>query len=514
MTDDTIIVETIDNSFLYLETTPSISAELSDYFSFFSPNYKFMPAYKNGRWDGKIRLYKMMNSTLPVGLFNMLSKFASDNNYNIIDRRVPIILKTPSESEIESFLSNLSVHSNGSRIEHYDHQINGIKTALIDNRATILSATSSGKSLQIYSIIRWYFDKIDGKILLIVPTVSLVDQMYNDFKDYASHDEWSVDNNVHTIKGGKNKNSDKRIYISTWQSIFKQKPEYFKQFECVICDEVHLASSKSISYIMDNCINAYIRLGFTGTLKDTKIHQMFVVSMFGDIKNVASARKLMDEGLISKLDIKFVVFKYPIVHCIEVNKRVVEKVLPGGVKKYRDNYRFESNFVETYAPRYIFVLNLLKHLKGNTLILFNKVEKQGKPLFSFLKKKLDNTKKKLYYISGETKPKERERIRKEMEKGDSSILVASYGTLSTGVNIKNLKYVIFFSPYKSEIKVLQSIGRVLRKSTNKTKAVVFDFVDDFRYKKYVNYYYKHFMKRYEIYKKERFPVSISEYNLK
>lgn len=514
MIDNTIIVETINNSYLYIDTTPSISAELSDHFSFFAPNYKFMPAYKNGKWDGKIRLYKMMNSTLPVGLFNLLSKFASDNNYTVIDRRIPNKLKTPSESEIEVFLSDLNIHANGDEIKHHDHQVDGIKTALIDSRATILSATSSGKSLQIYSIIRWYLEKIDGKILLIVPTVGLVDQMYSDFIDYASHDEWSVHDNIHLIKAGKKKDSDKRIYISTWQSIFKQKPEYFEQFECVICDEVHVASAKSISYIMDNCINAHIRLGFTGTLKDTKIHQLFIVSMFGDIKNVASARLLMDKGLISSLDIRFVVFKYPIVYCKEVNKRVVEKVLPGGVKKYRDNYRFESNFVETYAPRYVFVLNLIKHLKGNTLILFNKVEKQGKPLFSFLKKKLDNTQKKIYYISGETKPKERERIRKEMEKGDDSILVASYGTLSTGVNIKNLKYVIFFSPYKSEIKVLQSIGRVLRKAKGKTKAVVFDLVDDFRYKKYVNYFYKHFMKRYEIYKKERFPVSVSEYNLK
>jgi superfamily II DNA or RNA helicase len=119
----------------------------------------------------------------------------------------------------------------------------------------------------------------------------------------------------------------------------------------------------------------------------------------------------------------------------------------------------------------------------------------------------------IYYISGMTKANEREKIRRNMEKEENAILVASYGTLSTGVNIKNLDGAIFAYPYKSEIRVLQSVGRLLRKADGKNIAVLFDLVDDFRWKKSVNYLYKHFLKRYEIYHKERFPINVSEYHL-
>ena len=512
MEQDTIIVETQNNSFLQIDTEPHIARELSDFFSFMSPNYQFIPSYKNGTWDGKIRLYKIMGSILPVGLYNILLKFASERDYKIIDRRTPSSIKIATESEIEAFCKHLNPHSGGKQIEHYDYQLESVKKTISNGRSTIVSTTSSGKSLIIYSIIRWYEEKVNGKILVLVPTVGLVSQMYSDFDDYSSEVEWCSGDNVHKIHQGKKKVSDKKIFISTWQSLQRMPREYFEQFDVILCDEVHGAEAKTINWIMDCSINASIRAGFTGTLKSKTLHQLSIVGMFGDIIKVTSARDLMDRGIITPLEVKFLVLKYNDKINKEINRKVVEKVTPTGKKIYRNNYQNEMNYITECIERYVYICNLVSVLPGNTLVLFNKVDKHGKPLYNMLRKRLDK-KKPVYYISGETKADKREKIRGDVENESNSVLVASYGTLSTGVNIKSLQFVIFASPYKSEVKVLQSIGRILRKKKGKKKAVLFDIVDDFRYKKYVNYSFKHFRKRYDMYRVERFPVSISEYQL-
>ena len=512
MEQDVIVVETINNSFLQIDTDPSIARELSDFFSFKTPNYQFMPKFKNGLWDGKTRLYKILGSTLPSGLYEILLKFASDNDYSVIDRRTPSNLERPSEREVEAFCASLRPHSGGKKIEHYDYQLESVKYTILNDRATIVSTTSSGKSLIIYSLIRWYQRTLKGKILVIVPTTNLVSQMYSDFDDYSSEISWCSEDNIHKIYQGQKKNSDRKTYVSTWQSLQHMPPEYFKQFDAILCDEVHGADAKTITWIMDNSINAFIRAGFTGTLKSKTLHQLTIIGLFGDIKKVTTARELMDRGIITNLDSKFLVLKYNQDICKEINRKVVEGITPSGKKIYRNNYVNEIDFITQCHQRNIFISNLVSVLKGNVLVLFNKVEKHGKPLYNLLSTRLDKEKN-VYYISGETKVDKREQIRGTIETETNSVLVASYGTLSTGVNIKSLQYVIFASPYKSEIKVLQSIGRILRLKKGKNRAVLFDIVDDFRYKKSVNYAFKHFSKRFDIYKSEKFPVTVSEYNL-
>lgn len=513
MEPNVIVVETENNSFLKIDTDPSIGRELSDFFSFMTPNYRFMPLYKNGRWDGKTRLYKILGSVLPAGLYGILLKFASDRDYKIVDRRVPPKYDKPSERELEAFLTSLRPHSdNGVPIEHYDYQIESVKFATQDERVTILSATSSGKSLTIYSIIRWYQRIISRKILVIVPTINLVSQMYTDFDDYAQKVSWCSEDNIHKIYQGQDKYSDKNVYVSTYQSLAKMPKKYFEQFDVVLCDEVHGAEAKSISGIMKKSVNASIRVGFTGTLKDMTLHKLAIVGLFGDIKKVVGTREMMDRGLATELEVKFMMLKYNTDICKEINRKIVERITPTGKKIYRKNYFSEIDFITECPQRNLYISNLASVLPGNVLILFTKVHKHGKPLYELLKKRLDK-KKNVYYISGETKVEKRESIRGTLEQETNSVLLASYGTFSTGVNVKSLQYIIFASPYKSEIKVLQSIGRVLRLKEGKKKAFLFDIVDDFRYKKSVNYSYKHFVKRFDIYKKERFPITVSEYRL-
>ena len=507
-----ITVTNINDSFLHIDTNASIMRELSDFFSFMTPNYKFMPKFKNGMWDGKTRLYKIMGSTLPAGLFGILCKFASEREYEVIDERTPTCMPITNSDEIEAFLKDLKPYSGGEPIEHYDYQIDAIKTSILDQRATIISTTASGKSLNIYSLIRYLETRVKGKILVIVPTISLVTQMYSDFDDYASEIEWSSEKNVHQIYQGQKKDADRKCYVSTYQSIYKQPNEYFEQFSAIICDEVHGAEAVSIVGIMEKSINAHFRIGFTGTLKNPKLHQLTITGLFGDIKQVTTARDLIDRGIIADFQAKFIVLKYNQDICKEITRKVVTGKTPFGKELVRDNYINEVNFITENMKRNIFIANLVSVLDGNVLVLFNKVEKHGKPLYELIKKKLDN-KKNVHYISGETKAVNREKIRNTIENETNGVLVASYGTLSTGVNIKSLKFVIFASPYKSEIKVLQSIGRILRKCKGKDKATLFDIVDDLRYKSKKNYCFSHFEQRFEMYKEERFPISVSEYKL-
>jgi superfamily II DNA or RNA helicase len=511
MNPNTIYIHPINASKVFISAEESILHELWDYFSFFAPNYRFIPKYKNGLWDGKIRLFNKSLRTLPTGLVGRLSKFASDNDYVIVDKRVPKTEETPTEAEIEAFMDGLNIHAGGKKIEYHDHQTEAIKHIITHDMSTILSSTSSGKSLVIYTLIRWYQEHTDGKILIIVPNTGLIHQMFSDFDDYASEDTWCSEDNVHKIYAGQEKQSDKKVYLSTWQSLQRMNEEYLSQFSVVFCDEVHTAEAKVLSGIMGRCTNAYTRAGFTGTLKSKTIHQLAIIGLFGDIRVVATNQTLAEKGIITPFKVNFVVLKYKGMICKEMCRKVVEKVMPNGKKKYRNNYRFETDFITQYNPRNIFILNLAKSLKGNYLILFDKVHKHGIPLYKMLKEAMPD--RPIYYISGMTKANEREKIRRNMEKEENAILVASYGTLSTGVNIKNLDGAIFAYPYKSEIRVLQSVGRLLRKADGKNIAVLFDLVDDFRWKKSVNYLYKHFLKRYEIYHKERFPINVSEYHL-
>jgi superfamily II DNA or RNA helicase len=470
-----------------------------------------MPKYKNGLWDGKFRLFKILGGTLPCGLYDKLCSFASERDYEVIDARVPSYLECPSMSVVDAFLNELDIYSGGKSITPYDYQVQAIKTVIKSERSTIISATSSGKSLNLYALTRYYQTRLKGKMLIIVPTVSLVHQMYSDFDDYSSKQLWNVEDYIHKIYAGQDKNSEKKIYLSTWQSLQRQPKSYFLQFDCIFCDEVHVADAKSITAIMEKSTNAFIRAGFTGTLKDIKLHELCITGMFGDIKRVVTNREMMDMGSATELDVKFLVLKYSESTSKEINRKVIKEITPQGEKVYRNNYQNEMDFIAQCTPRNNYISNLVNVLDGNVLVLFTKVENHGKPLFSLLKKKLH--KRNVYYISGVTKGDKREQIRNSMEQEKNAVLVASYGTLSTGVNIKSLKYVVFASPYKSEIKVLQSIGRILRLKKGKNRAFLLDIVDDFRYKKSINYSYKHFSRRWDIYKEEQFPVSISEFNL-
>jgi superfamily II DNA or RNA helicase len=486
-----------DYSMLYVDCEPGIGAELSDYFSFYVPGYKFMPAYKNKVWDGKIRLFNRMTGELNAGLFVYLLKYAKSRSYKLEQVKTeygyPIVNEQIDTEDFNEFLYELNLP-----FMPYEYQYNSIIRGINQNRAILLSPTGSGKSFIIYLLSQYYLRRIkehNEKVLIVVPTTSLVEQLSSDFiNDYKMND---YDEKVHKIYSGKDKNTDKDIVISTWQSIYKLGPKWFKQFGMVIGDECHGFKSKSLSSIMNKSNEAKYRFGLTGTLDGTQTHQLVLEGLFGPVYEVTRTKDLQEEGTLAPLDIKIPVLQY---------SKELKDELKGST------YQNEIDFLCKNDKRNNFIANLAESMNGNTLVLYNFVEKHGKPLYDLINSKVKEGRK-VFFVSGDVNVDDRETIRKIVEKQKDAIVVASLGTFSTGINIKNLHNIIFASPSKSQIKVLQSIGRGLRQSENGATTVLYDIVDDLSMGKHKNFALKHSVERIKIYEKQEFKYKMIKVDL-
>jgi superfamily II DNA or RNA helicase len=497
---ETITIQKKNEVFLNIQTDPSIEMELSEHFQFFVPGYKFMPAYRNRMWDGKIRLFDSRKKTLYCGLHKYLREFCDVRDYNleVIESPQYGTLESSLEPNLEGLLSNLSLSVNGVDIIPRQYQLEGLSHTLSKEKSLLLSPTASGKSLIIYLAIRYYLDVFDGNVLLIVPTTSLVEQMYSDFGDYSRKDTWSHEENCHRIYSGREKiGVQQRIIISTWQSIYKLPANWFSGFGMVIGDEAHNFKAKSLTSILEKCTEAKYRIGTTGTLDGTQTHQLVLEGLFGPVYKVTTTKELMDNDDLAQLNIDILILKYKEEYCKQIVK---------------EKYQQELDFIVRYEPRNNFISNLALDQKGNTLILFNYVDKHGKPLHSLLQTKMPD-KRKLFYVSGETDVDTRESVREITEKEKDAIIVASIGTFSTGINIRNLHNIIFASPSKSQIRVLQSIGRGLRKSEDGTDTKIYDIADDLHWKNQKNYTLQHAAERIKIYSKERFNYKMYDVNI-
>jgi superfamily II DNA or RNA helicase len=477
-----LIIEPVDSVYIKVKCEKGYAKELSDFFTFKVPGHKFMPAFRNKMWDGQIKLYNIYKQEIYAGLEDYVIQFAKDRSYNIERRETPK-KNSITPDEVVKFAKLLNIPFN-----LHDHQVEGICHAINNDRCLLLSPTGSGKSLIIYTLVRYYLDRINPKkkILIIVPTISLVTQMYSDFFEYSKTSEWKLRKYCHKIHGGEEKETDKQIVISTWQSIYKMSKTYFDEFEVVIGDECHLFKSKSLTAIMTKLTGCPYRIGTTGTLDGTFTHKLVIEGLFGRVHKVTSTKELMDKELLSKLNIDCIVLNYP----PEVKQ---------SCKKFK--YAEEIDWLVQNQKRNEFICNLAESLKGNTLILFQFVEKHGKVLYDILQK-MNN--KKVFFVHGGTEADDREMIRKIVEKEENAIIVASYGTFSTGISIKRLHNIVFSSPSKSRIRVLQSIGRQLRKSEFKEKAKLYDIADDLSWKSHQNHTLRHFGERLKIYEHEKF----------
>ncbi len=471
-----------------IDAESSVLSRIKDAFTFDVPNARFTPAFRNKMWDGKIRVFNPNTRLLPIGLLDHLLEICRDEGHAVsLDERFRTEY-TVEEDDAREFMEGLGITAHGSAITPHSHQVAAFHHAVNRRRCLLLSPTASGKSLVIYSLIRWWLDRIpeDRKVLVVVPTISLVKQMVSDFKDYSGGNGWDAEKMCLAVHGGTKKESDARVVVSTWQSIFKLPKSYFDQFAAVVGDEAHLFKAQSLTGIMTKLTDCYERVALTGTLDGSKTHRMVIEGMFGRAMTVTTTRDLMDKNLVSDLDIECILLTYP-----EADRKLMKDL----------TYKEEIDFLVADPRRNEMITRLSTSVKGNTLVLFNYVEKHGKRLFEKISQSTD---RKVFYISGDTDADEREAIRKATENEDGAIIVGSYGTLSTGINIRSLRNIVFASPSKSRIRVLQSIGRQLRKSETKKKARLYDIADDMHWKSRKNHTLKHFMERVRIYSEEMF----------
>ena len=481
-----MIISKKNEVYVRVDTEPNIARELSDFFTFEVPGARFMPSYKKRIWDGKIRLYNQMNGEVYLGLIPYIQEFAKLNDIDIEYKGdVNATQSSFTHGVCKGFIRNIKPKSNGKSIELRDYQTDAVVHAIRNNRSLLLSPTASGKSLIIYLLSRWYES---NRILILVPTTSLVEQMYTDFLDYGY-----LESKMQKIYQGYTKDISSEVTISTWQSLYKMPRKFFEQFGCILGDEVHLFKAKSLTNIMNKMHMTKYRHGFTGTLDGTQTHRLILEGLFGSVNKVTSTKELMEKKTLAKLKIKCIVLQYPDADC----------------KFMKDqNYQDEVDLIVRDERRNKFILNLTTHLKGNTLVLFQFVEKHGAVLYDMMK----DLNRKVFYVHGGTDTQTREEIREITENEKNAIIVASYGTFSTGINIRNLHNVVFSSPSKSRIRVLQSIGRGLRTTNDKTGATLIDIADDFTWKSRQNFTLRHFMERINIYNEEEFDYTIK--NLK
>ena len=475
-----VVIEKVNNIYVQVTAEPGILQEMSEFFTFSTPGYQFSPAFKSRHWDGKIRLLNLNTRQIYLGLVPYIKKFCKDSNYTCeyIDEEREVY-----PIDTKNLASALSLS-----MEPRDYQLLASSVGLTKKRTVLISPTASGKSLIIYMMIRHFLNTGKKRGLLIVPTINLVTQMHGDFKNYSSINGWDVDKYCQKIYGGESKIPDTDLIISTWQSIYDMPKKYFTQFDFIIGDEAHTFKAKSLTSIMTKLINCDVRIGTTGTLDDSKVNKLVLEGLFGPTFKVISTKELIERKQLANFSIKCIVLKYPEIVC---------KTVKGFT------YQDEMAFLVQHEGRNRFITDLALNLKGNSLVLFTYVEKHGKILYDWITEKANG--RKVFFIHGGVEAEEREAVRHITEQENDAIIVASYGTFSTGVNIRNLHNIIFSSPTKSKIRALQSIGRVLRLGENKDAATLYDIADDLRYGPYTNFTLKHYEERVKIYSEEKFP---------
>ena len=488
-----IEIEKINHVHLRIYTDPGVAQELSEFFTFEMPGARFTPQFKARLWDGKIRMFDIYRKTLYVGLERYVYEFAERNGYTVrvIDQREP--KEEVTAEEVADFAKWLNPCSRGKPIEIYDYQIEAVRKALSDERVLLLSPTASGKSFIIYTTMRWHLEN-KRKCIIIVPTTSLVEQLFTDFEDYSSQNGWKTNRHVQKLYSGFTKDVQSDVLITTWQSVYKQPANWFKQFDVIFGDEAHNFKAASLKTCMEKMPLTRYRVGTTGTLDNKKVHKLVLEGMFGPVHKVITTRELMDSNRVANLKITCLLLKHD-----EVTRQIANK----------SSYADEMNLIVTNESRNKFIRNLTINCDGNTLVLFQYVSKHGKILYDMIREKVGN-KRKVFFIYGGTDVEAREEARKLMENETDAICLASFGVFSTGINIPSIENVIFASPSKSKIRNLQSIGRGLRLKEGKTHCNLFDIADDLHWKSWKNHTLGHFAERLKTYSEEKFTYKIVE----
>lgn len=461
--------------------------------------WRFHPLVKKGVWDGTICFVK--GNRIPSGLWkevrDVCNEFGFEYNVTGVTR---LFNKHIDEEEFmlwcDDFFADLPF-----KPRYY--QIDAAYKILKYRRCLAELATSAGKTLISYIVMAYLLKELQyKKILMIVPNVSLVLQSSGDFEEY-NNDKLNL--KIQQVYAGAKIKKDSNIVVGTFQSLVKMDQEFFDQFDVVFVDETHKANSNSIQKILDKMWHCDYRFGLSGTIakKDT-LSRLSLMSSLGPLVVQVKASLLQEEGYIANCHVTQIMLNYATESQREAFSNLHKKAFDR-----QKIFGLEQRFINESEKRLDWICDFIdKIATKNTLVLFHRIE-YGEKIYDILRNKKNN---KVYFIDGSTKADFREEYRKRMETNNDVILVASYGTLSTGVSIKTIYNIVFVESFKSDIIIKQSIGRGLRKNENKDSVEIYDIVDDIRCNeeghKWQNYIYRHGIERRRIYEEESFPYDI------
>jgi Kyanoviridae DNA helicase len=486
----------------------------------FVDGYRFMPRFKMGVWNGKIDFFN--NGHINLGLWKMVYDICEEYGYKFeVENKelFPKDTKLKKQDVVDfcdEFYKNHRTEDKktkkglkvGDPFKPYDHQVDAIYKLLKYKFGLVEIATAGGKSLVLSTIIFYILSNInsDAKFLIIVPNISLVTQLYDDILDYNigynQENENPLEINPLEIMSDKPRKvrdgKEPNVYIGTYQSLEKYPFKFFQQFELIATDECHKAKAASITKILNRTMGfSNYRFGVTGTIqKEASANRITIESLMGPNLFTIKAKKLQEKGLISPIKITSLLLNYDDVNFAK-NLYAIKK--RGGGKQV---LTLEKEYIHNSEKRKYFITKLIKKFKTNSLILFHSIS-YGTELYKFCRDNIPNVD--FYYVDGKIKSEKREYIKKQLEntKGNPKIGICSFGTFSTGINVKAINNIVFVDSFKSDQIIRQSIGRGLRLHKDKEILRVYDIVDIFS-KKYTNTLYQHYKHRRGIYKEQEF----------
>jgi superfamily II DNA or RNA helicase len=464
---------TYDKKSGYLKCSPNIFKLVREKFSIKNPSYqsrKFVP-----------RLYSITPAgAFQVGMWNEIEHYIRSLN-------IPVKITISDEFKNQfNPQTNIKEISKIDGFTYYDYQEDSLNEFIKNGRGISLVATGGGKALIAGGLCKTFLDHYPHfKIIIVVPNVSLLNQLY-----YSFLDEFGI-SCISRWGDGKLPDLSQNILIANSQiltSDIKATLAVVGNYDVVIVDEVHTINEKKnkISKVVHN-ITTPFKFGLTGTLPDSIMAGWNVIGKIGPIVYEKTSYELRKQGTITDVKIKMVLCQHERVPVFLTGPNPTDK------------YNAEYDYVINYAPRNDVIKKLCDKLVGNTLIVVDRLD-----YISVLKKLLEGGDKKIFVITGDTPTSERTEIQNTMDKEDGIICVAMSKCFSTGISIKNLHYAIFAYMGKGGVKTVQTIGRTVRKHSSKEVAVIFDIADNLEYSR------KHAKERLQIYKEQKIEYSITK----
>jgi superfamily II DNA or RNA helicase len=466
-------------------------------------NAKWDPRVKKGWWNGKISYFKS-NRYLPAGLWNEVVELSRTYNFDL--RIDGIERKFDKNVSLESVQEWVKEKWEGAKMQPRDYQIDTAFNIIKYQNCLAELATSAGKTLITYMTIAYLLETGKSrKVLMIVPTVDLVVQGTEDFYQY-NEESCRLKLDIQQIFAGSVIREKSNVVIGTYQSLVKKDKTYFDEFDTVIVDETHKAKSTSIKSILEKCENATRKFGLSGTIpKPGTLDRLTLMAYTGPVISNIRADFLIEKGHITPCEVYVIEMDYATNEVKEAFRTLFQR----SEEDRKRLLNMEQNYAIQSEERLEFITDLILKNKKNSLVLFYRIE-YGQKIYNRLREK---TSRRVLYIDGGIDKDVREHYREDLEDGEGKIMIASYGTFSTGINVKNIHTVYLTESFKSEVIIRQSIGRGLRKHEDKDKLVIVDFVDDYRVPRFQNYLYKHSIARQAIYTDQNFPYSIKKVDL-